>query len=376
MPAGTGVWVVNTTCSRTRCQASSSTRPRAAARCASSSNTASAGWPSFRCTTDGSMPSARSARTPPTPSTRVLRQADRAVALVEARGDPAADRAVLRRGRCRAGTAARGRRRRARPAPTTSSSSTGTRTVSGCPSAPVTRTQGRRSGSVSSQYSCWQPGDVDALVEVAGAVHQADADHRQRQVGGLLQDVAGQHARARPSRSAASRARRTRRSRRPPGARAGPAGAAGPGPIGRSMLARPGARPGRRGRSAAAPRAASTGGLGQQAPRVGARTRPALGIDGREHGGAIGRPRPAVVVGHPRQRLQRLGQACGHSATAASISRSPANMRDEPSTMASAAPDGNGLDAGSLLVRPSVREACSVPPSGRFWTLDPGAPIT
>ena len=31
----------------------------------------------------------------------------------------------------------------------------GTCTVSGCPSAPVTRTQGSRSGSASSQYSCW-----------------------------------------------------------------------------------------------------------------------------------------------------------------------------------------------------------------------------
>ena len=37
---------------------------------------------------------------------------------------------------------------------------------------------------------------VDALAEVALAVHEADGDQRQRQVGGLLEDVAGERAEA------------------------------------------------------------------------------------------------------------------------------------------------------------------------------------
>ena len=39
-------------------------------------------------------------------------------------------------------------------------------------------------------------GDVDALAEVAAAVHEADGDERQRHVGRLLDDVAGQRAQA------------------------------------------------------------------------------------------------------------------------------------------------------------------------------------
>ena len=39
-------------------------------------------------------------------------------------------------------------------------------------------------------------GGVDALAEVAVAVHEPDGDQRQRPVGGLLEDVAGEHAEA------------------------------------------------------------------------------------------------------------------------------------------------------------------------------------
>ena len=74
----------------------------------------------------------------------------------------------------------------------------GTVIVSGSPSSPVTSAAGRRSGSVSTQYSCCQPDRVDALAEVAVAVHEADGDQRQGQVGGLLEDVAGEHAEAAP----------------------------------------------------------------------------------------------------------------------------------------------------------------------------------
>ena len=51
--------------------------------------------------------------------------------------------------------------------------------------------------------------------------------------------------------------------------------------------------------------------LGQQLDRVLAAQLPALGIDGAEGVGAAGRPRPAQVVGGPRQRGQRRGHAGG-----------------------------------------------------------------
>ena len=64
LPAGTGVWVVKIVRSRTAARPSSSVPP--CARAASSAMKAA--WPSLRCSSSGSMPSAASARTPPAPS--------------------------------------------------------------------------------------------------------------------------------------------------------------------------------------------------------------------------------------------------------------------------------------------------------------------
>ena len=68
LPAATGVWVVKTVVLRTAASASSDRLP-AAGSMGKRSKDASAACPSLRCTTDGAMPSAASARMPPTPST-------------------------------------------------------------------------------------------------------------------------------------------------------------------------------------------------------------------------------------------------------------------------------------------------------------------
>ena len=68
LPAETGVWIVNTLSRRTRAQASSRAAPAATySRARSASRNAE--WPSLRCQTAGARPSARTARTPPMPST-------------------------------------------------------------------------------------------------------------------------------------------------------------------------------------------------------------------------------------------------------------------------------------------------------------------
>ena len=56
---------------------------------------ASAAWPSLRCTTPGSTPSACSARTPPMPSSAYWARRSVGVAHVQARGDPAVGDVVL-----------------------------------------------------------------------------------------------------------------------------------------------------------------------------------------------------------------------------------------------------------------------------------------
>ena len=69
LPAGTGVWVVNTVRRRAISSAADSEPLPLYSRRASSSDT-NAAWPSLRCTMLGSIPSASSARTPPMPSSR------------------------------------------------------------------------------------------------------------------------------------------------------------------------------------------------------------------------------------------------------------------------------------------------------------------
>ena len=68
LPADTGVWIVKTLSRRTVAQAASSVPP-AATRSRARSASRNAEWPSLRCQTAGARPSARIARTPPTPRT-------------------------------------------------------------------------------------------------------------------------------------------------------------------------------------------------------------------------------------------------------------------------------------------------------------------
>ena len=79
---------------------------------------------------------------------------------------------------------------------TTSRPTTGTETVSGSPSSPVTSARRDAVGIGVDPVLVLPAGAVDALAEVAVAVHQPDRDERERAVGGLLEDVAGEHAEA------------------------------------------------------------------------------------------------------------------------------------------------------------------------------------
>ena len=86
-PAGTGVCVVNTVDARSRCSAASRASCSSSTSSRSRSSCRNAEWPSFMWNTVGSRPSARSARTPPMPSTSSCRSRCCAVAAVERVGD-------------------------------------------------------------------------------------------------------------------------------------------------------------------------------------------------------------------------------------------------------------------------------------------------
>ena len=104
----------------------------------------------------GSIPIASSARTPPMPSSRYCAS--------RVSSSPMYSRDVIQRSvSAFSGRSASSRKSGTRPMSTrqtwatTSRSPTGTVTVIGAPSSPVTSAAGRRSGSVSTQYSCCQP---------------------------------------------------------------------------------------------------------------------------------------------------------------------------------------------------------------------------
>ena len=139
------------------------------------------------------MPKARSARTPPMPSTAYC--ASRIARLLSYRREVTQRPIWLFSGRSVSSRYSGTRPTSTRQTcATTSSSFTGTRHRQRLAVGPghLDARQAVRVGV--EPVLMLEAGDVDALVEVAGAVHQAHADHRQRQVGGLLQDVAGQDA--------------------------------------------------------------------------------------------------------------------------------------------------------------------------------------
>ena len=98
---------------------------------------------------------------------------------------------------------------------------------SGVPSGAVTRAIGRLLRVDRQPVLLLAAGEVEPLPEVAAAVEQADADHRQRLVARLLEDVAGEHAEAARVDRHRDVERRTRRRRTRPGRRRPGRGRAG-----------------------------------------------------------------------------------------------------------------------------------------------------
>jgi hypothetical protein len=149
---------------------------------------------------------------------------------------------------------------------------------------------------------------VDALVEIARAIQQTDPDHRQCQIGGFLQDIAGQYAE--PARVNGQRTVQTElgTAERDRMLRAGSTGTPGPGPVCRKFARQTLDALDARGVAGGA-REHGPMRLGEQAPRIASATDPPFRIDRRERGGALGGPAPAIVVGHARERPQPLGKA-------------------------------------------------------------------
>ena len=146
---------------------------------------------------------------------------------------------------------------------------------------------------------------VDALAEVALAVHQPDRDERERTVGGLLEDVARERAeaagvdrqRAMDAELRAEVGDRVLRRGRRLGERALEVGA-------HRRLDRGGALEQRTVARGALERLRAD--LAEQPDGVLPAPVPAHRIDRGEQVGAAGRPGPAVVVGEARERCERL----------------------------------------------------------------------
>ncbi len=144
-PAATGVCVVNTVRERADATASVNDRP-AATPCLASSRAAIDACPSLRCTTPGSIPRARSARTPPIPSS--------AYCASRVPWSPVYRRPVIQRSTTLfSGQFASSRYSGTRPTSMrqtwifTSRPRMGTESTTGAPSDPVTSAPGNREGS-------------------------------------------------------------------------------------------------------------------------------------------------------------------------------------------------------------------------------------
>ena len=123
---------------------------------AASSSAASAGWPSFRCRTAGSIPSARRTRTPPIPSRPYCASLTAGCTRTGVPSSTAArGRSPARRRR--AAAAARGRRPRARPRTRAAPKRSDASSRSGDPSGRAPGPSAGSCGSLASQYSCCRP---------------------------------------------------------------------------------------------------------------------------------------------------------------------------------------------------------------------------
>jgi hypothetical protein len=148
---------------------------------------------------------------------------------------------------------------------------------------------------------------VDPLAEVAVAVHQPDGHERHAAVGGLLEDVAGEHAEAaRVHRQrAVDRVLRAEERDGPLRCHAGGHDRLGALRVHGLLECRD---PREELRIPREPRQRVRMGLLQEPHRIAETQLPALGVDRREQLRAARRPRPAVVVGDLREHAERRGQ--------------------------------------------------------------------
>ena len=336
LPAGTGVCVVKIVFVRAAAMPSASVPPWARA----ASSEMNAAWPSLRCSSPGSIAERLERAHAADAEQDVLRQPPVGLADVEPRRDPAGRDVVLRplgveqEQRDAADVHAPDLGRHLEPA---HGHGDGQRRAVG------TRHQrgGQPLGIRVDPVLVLPAAGVDALAEVALAVQQPDRDERQRPVGRLLEDVAGERAEpagvdrerlvdAELRAEVGDRVVRRRRT------------------LGRGALEVP-AHLGVERRDALEQRAVARGALQpfrgrllQQSHRVLATAFPARGIDRREDVVAVGGPGPAVVVGEPRQRPQRLGHARGQGLGGAQKIVVSGRHR-------------GAMMAASLRTRPSVR---------------------
>ena len=202
MPAGTGVWVVNTVPARTACSASSKVRPvpvdeLADALDAEEAGVALVGVEDLRRGRAGDRAVGAHGADAADAEQQLLLQPVLAAAAVEPVGDLARRRRRSPRRRCRAAAAAPGRPGRARPgraacAPSGSAERDAHRRAVG-----VASSCHRQAVRVERRVGLQLPAVArQRLAEVAAPVEQADADDRHAEVAGRLQVVAGQDAEA------------------------------------------------------------------------------------------------------------------------------------------------------------------------------------
>ena len=306
LPAGTGVWVVNTVRWRTASNASSTDAP-VRSRSARASSRQGHRRVALVEVHDPGLDAERVQRAhAPDAEQRVLAQAHAGVADVQPRGDPAVGEVVLR------AVGVEQEERHAAdvdPPHLSDDRALADRDADGQRLAVLAaHERGRHPVRVGLDPVLVLPAQgVDALAEVAVAVHEPDRHHRKPHVGGLLEDVAGQHPEA-------ARVDGQRLVDRVLGAEERGRAVLGHRAVEQRLRQLLGDGGGER--VHAVEEAGVAGQLGeprgrdlaQQPHRVAEAQLPAAGVDRGEQLRAAGRPGPAVVVGQVRERRERFGQ--------------------------------------------------------------------
>ena len=202
MPAGTGVWVVNTPPARTASTASAKREcPRSATSSRMRSSDRKPAWPSLVWNTCGSQAERPQGAHAADAEHDLLAEAVLDVAAVQAVGDAARPRRCCPRRRCRAGTAGFDR-----PSPATRATARVRRRGRRSTCTPVSARAPARGVEAGEALLLLAVG-VEPLAEVALGVEQPDGDEGHAEVAGRLQVVAGEDAEAAASTAAGSRDR-------------------------------------------------------------------------------------------------------------------------------------------------------------------------